>query len=401
LLFSKPSPEIAVQKSSADMGTITLPAPIAIKTVRKTAFYRPELDVVRFFAFLSVFIYHTAYYPADYFVQRHVPLWLAQIVTSVARAGAYGVDLFFVLSAYLITELLLREKEEQGRLHVKSFYIRRMLRIWPLYYFFIALAALVPFLNPEGAFNWRYVVPFLLLAGNWSTIAFGPPQSAALPLWSVSVEEQFYLLWPPIVARLSRRGIVIAAIAMIAMANIARVVVLLLHGGGWDVWANTFARLDPMAAGILLALLLRGNAPKIGPALRSAAIAGGILGIAITGYFAAPWGYTLPWRGTLISYPVVAAASTAIVLASIGISVRAGILEYLGKISYGLYVYHTACIWITDRYLQVRNGLTHMCLREIVALALTVGVSALSYALLEKPFLNLKRRFTFIHSRPV
>jgi peptidoglycan/LPS O-acetylase OafA/YrhL len=384
------------------MQTLTIPeSGVIARPVKKSAFYRPELDVVRFFAFLAVFVYHTAYYPVDYFVTRHVPLWLAHIVVSVARAGAYGVDLFFVLSAYLITELLLREKEERGTLHVKSFYIRRMLRIWPLYYFFIALAAFVPLLNPTGAFNFRYIIPFLLLAGNWSTIAFGPPQSAALPLWSVSVEEQFYLFWPPVVARLSRRGIVRAAVVMIVLANLTRVAVLLRHGGGWDVWVNTLARLDPMAAGILLAVLLGGRAPRIAPSLRVVAIAAGIACIAVTGYFAAPWGYSLPWRGTLISYPVVAAASTVIVLASIGISLRAGVLEYLGKISYGLYVYHTACIWITDRYLHVRNGLAHMCLRELIALALTIAISALSYAVIEKPFLNLKRKFTYVHSRPV
>src|SRR3984957_4767456 len=148
-----------------------------------------------------------------------------------------------------------------------------------------------------------------------------------------------------------------------------------------------------MAAGGLLAVLLGGRAPRFGPALRIAAIIVGIACIALTGYFAAPWGYSLPWRGTLISYPVVAAASTAIVLASIGISLRAGVLEYLGKISYGLYVYHTACIWITDRYLHVRNGLAHMCLRELIAMALTIAISALSYAVIEKPFLNLKRKF--------
>jgi peptidoglycan/LPS O-acetylase OafA/YrhL len=383
------------------MATVTLPEPAVASAAGKTAFYRPELDVVRFFAFLAVFVYHTAYYPADYFVQRHVPVWLAQIVVSVARAGAYGVDLFFVLSAYLITELLLREKDERGHLDVKAFYIRRMLRIWPLYYFFIALAATVPFLNPTGAFNFRYVVPFLLLAGNWSTIAFGPPQSAALPLWSVSVEEQFYLLWPPIVARLSRRGVVRAAVIMIALANLARVVILLRHGGGWDVWANTVARLDPMAAGILLAIFLGGRAPRMSSPWRAAAIAAGVGAIALAGYFAAPWGYSLPWRGTLISYPVVAAASTTIVLASVGISVRVGILEYLGKISYGLYVYHTACIWLTDRFLHLRNGLAHMCVREIAALGLTVAISAVSYALIEKPFLNLKRKFTYVRSRPV
>jgi peptidoglycan/LPS O-acetylase OafA/YrhL len=382
---------------------VATPAPAVayLRSPAKASFYRPELDVVRFFAFLSVFVYHTLYYPLDHLVGRGVPVWLTKLQVCISRGGAYGVDLFFVLSAYLITELLIREKEERGSLDVKSFYIRRILRIWPLYYFFVPFAAFVPFLNPVHAFTLRYLLPFLLLSGNWSTIIFGPPLSAALPLWSVSVEEQFYLLWPPIVARLSRRNIVFTALSMILLANVTRVVVLLLHGIGWSVWANTLARLDPMAAGILLAVLLCGGAPKIGYGLRLALIVCGVLCIALTGHFAAPWGDGLPWLGTLVSYPVVAGACTAIVFATIGIGVRLRPLEYLGKISYGLYVYHQMCIWITDKILHVPNGVLHMCLREVVALGITVVVSAVSYAVLEKPFLRLKRKFAYVDSRPV
>jgi len=367
----------------------------------RTFFYRPELDVVRFFAFLSVFIYHTLNASLDHLVGRHVPMWFAQLQVSISRAGAYGVDLFFVLSAYLITELLIREKETRGSLDVKSFYLRRILRIWPLYYFFVPLAALVPFLNPDHGFTLRYVVGFFFLARNWATIAFGPPYSAALPLWSVSVEEQFYLAWPPVVARLSRRQIALTAVSMIAVANAARVVMLLLHGNGWSVSANTLARLDPMAAGILLAVFLNGRAPNIDSVRRFVLIGGGVVAIAVTGHFAARWGYGLPWLGTLVSYPVVAASATAIVLGSIGIGLRMRPLEYLGKISYGLYVYHQMCIRIVDKYMRVQNGILHVCLREVAALSLTIAISAISYTLLEKPFLKLKEKFAHVNSRPV
>jgi len=382
--------------------TVAAPASAVLETKpsARTSFYRPELDVVRFFAFLAVFVYHTLNAPLDR-LAGHVPMWFARLQVSISRAGAYGVDLFFVLSAYLITELLLREKKARGTLDVKSFYLRRILRIWPLYYFFVPLAALVPFLNPQHEFTLKYVLGYLLLAGNWVTIAFGPPYSAALPLWSVSVEEQFYLLWPPVVARLSRRKIVYVAVAMLLVANAARVVVLLLHGNGWSVWANTFARLDPMAAGILLAAFLHGEAPKLSVLARCLMIGGGIVGIAVTGHHSAPWGSGLPWVGTLVSYPVVAVSATAIVLGAIGIGVRLRPLEYLGKISYGLYVYHQMCIWITDRWFHGRSGIIHASLREVVALALTIAVSAISYALLEKPFLNLKQRFAYVASRPV
>jgi peptidoglycan/LPS O-acetylase OafA/YrhL len=156
-----------------------------------------------------------------------------------------------------------------------------------------------------------------------------------------------------------------------------------------------------MAGGILLAVILRGRAPNVGLRTHLALIGMGVAAIGVTGHFAAPWGDGLPWLGTLVSYPVVAASATAIVLGTIGIGIRLRLLEYLGKISYGLYVYHQMCIWITDRFLHMKNGVLHTCVREVVALALTIAVSAVSYIVLEKPFLTLKQRLAYVPSRPV
>jgi peptidoglycan/LPS O-acetylase OafA/YrhL len=321
---------------------------------------------------------------------------------SSCLAGAYGVDLFFVLSAYLITELLLREKEEQGVLDVRSFYIRRILRIWPLYYFFILLAATVPFFNPYHSFTSRFVLPFLFLSGNWSLVAFGWPKSVADSLWSVSVEEQFYLLWPPIVAKLSRRGIVVAAMTMIVLANVARVCVLMLHGTTPQLWGNTFAHLDSIAAGILLAVLLSGRAPDIGYAMRMSLITSALIGLVLRAHFSEILPLdTLGWGETLLGWPIVAASCTAIVVTFIGLQARSRPLQYLGKISYGLYVYHMLCIRIAERILRHESGFLHQVLRIVLSLGITIVLSAVSYALLEKPFLNLKRRFTYVRSRPV
>ena len=368
----------------------------------RASFYRPELDMLRFFAFLTVFMTHTLWFPVGYFVSRHVPLWAAELLTSVTCAGSFGVDLFFVLSAYLITELLFREKEERGALDVKAFYIRRILRIWPLYYFFVAIGIIVPFLNPGHAFSMRYILPFLLLAGNWSTVFFGPLHTAVFPLWSVSIEEQFYLLWPPIVAKLSSRRILFIAAGMLVLASLTRLAAVSLHAKGWQVWQNTFARLDPIAAGILLAVLLRGRTPALSRGLRLALFACGVSFVILTGHYVASWGEGAPWVGTLVGFPVVAASCGLMVFACIGLRVRVRSLEYLGKISYGLYVYHYLCIMIAEKVLQA-NGVDHlyMLLREIMAFGLTVLMAAVSYAVLEKPFLNLKRRFTYIRSRPV
>lgn len=368
---------------------------------RKAAFYRPELDVLRFCAFLAVFVVHSAVYPVSELLAHHIPLWAAEIELSVARAGAYGVDVFFVLSAYLITELLLREKQEKGKLDVKSFYIRRMLRIWPLYYFFVPLVALVPFLNPLHAFSARYVAAFLLLAGNWSFVLFGWPNSVAVPLWSISVEEQFYLLWPPMVSKLSRRKIILSAIGMVILANAVRVWALWRHSTSQQLWGNTFAHLDSIAAGILIAALLRGAAPKIAMVWRFALLVGAATILSIRGHYVTILpDDALGWRGTILGYPLVTVACAVIVLAFIGTPLRSSVLIYLGKISYGLYVYHLMCIAICDRVLPEGHGLLNVFLNKSLALGLTISIAALSYAVLEQPFLRLKRKFTYVQSRP-
>ena len=113
---------------------------------KKSSFYRPELDCLRFFAFMTVFVHHSMPRTVEFYTTHHLPT----VLSNVAYAGAYGVDLFFCLSAYLITELLLREKEQVGHLNVKSFYIRRMLRIWPLYFTFVLFAFALTFVDPPN-----------------------------------------------------------------------------------------------------------------------------------------------------------------------------------------------------------------------------------------------------------
>jgi peptidoglycan/LPS O-acetylase OafA/YrhL len=366
---------------------------------RPASFYRPELDALRFFAFLSVFMFHSVYHPATYFAERHVPVWISRIASAITGAGGRGVDLFFVLSAYLITELLLQEKSRLGALDVKSFYVRRILRIWPLYYTFVILAAVVPFLNPWHNFTLRYVVPFMLLAGNWSTIVFGPTGSLAEPLWSVSVEEQFYLIWAPIVAKLSSRQITIAAGIMITLANAVRVVEVVRHATGWQIWANTLTHLDAMAGGILVAVLLRGGMPQISLWARFAIIGAGAAALAAANYLGGD--ASVSAIAVILGYPVVAFSCTVILVGVLGMQMRISLLRYLGKLSYGLYVYHLTGIRASGTLLPLRWGVAGIGIRAALALALTIAISAVSYRFFEAPFLKLKRRFTYVASRPV
>ncbi len=366
------------------------------------SFYRPELDTLRFLAFLGVFISHVLDYRVSFLLQHHIPFLLASIVVAIAQGGSYGVDVFFVLSAYLITELLLREKRATGKLRVPAVYLRRALRIWPVYYLVVLLAALVPALNPQHAFDSRYLPLFLMFMGNWSFVWFGWPWTVAAPLWSVSIEEQFYLVWPPVVARLSERQIVAATLGMIVLANVVRVHAAVL---GWEtqrLWGNTFAHLDSIAAGIAVAVALHGRTQVYRTSTRVALLLGALLCFSLRGHtvLIEP-GDRLGLAGTLIGYPSMVLASVALLMAFMGSSFRSRSLEYLGKISYGLYAYHALCLWALDRFWVGNHGLAHALLRIPVTLALTIAVAAISYRWIETPFLQLKRRFTLVSSRPV
>src|SRR5262249_37135014 len=176
-------------------------------------FYRPELDCLRFFAFFGVFVFHS--FPPDsaYYAVRRIPGGM--LLASISRAGSFGVDLFFLLSAYLITQLLLKEKVEAGGVHLKSFYIRRILRIWPLYFLGIGIAVGLSYVDHTQKFPLTYVAAFFLLCGNWLTSLVGFPGSVMNPLWSVSFEEQFYLVWPSVVARVRRQSLIVISCFLI------------------------------------------------------------------------------------------------------------------------------------------------------------------------------------------
>jgi peptidoglycan/LPS O-acetylase OafA/YrhL len=167
------------------------------KTSVGRRFYQPELDGGRFYAFLGVFVCHTLPFEAEFYRKLHLPLpW---VWGATVKAGAAGVDLFFALSAFLITSLLLKERQETGEISLKYFYLRRILRIWPLYFLVIALGIVLSHTVANQNLPWYYIAGYLLFVGNWVHAVFGRPESIAFPLWTVSIEEQFYLFWPLIV----------------------------------------------------------------------------------------------------------------------------------------------------------------------------------------------------------
>jgi peptidoglycan/LPS O-acetylase OafA/YrhL len=364
---------------------------------RPTAsFYRPELDALRFFAFLAVYLNHTVLLDPG-----HGAHW-KRLLGGFGASGAFGVDLFFALSAYLITELLLRERMRTGKLDVRAFYVRRILRIWPLYFVFLAAMALLPM----DGMTPHYALGFALFAGNWMYIVH-PLHTMAAPLWSVSVEEQFYLLWPWAVRKGSAARIAWLAggIAVLALAT-AIGLQLLGIGEPW-ISKNSITRADGIAFGVLLAVALRGGVPTISTRARLAMLCAALLALGLIGT-QNPFEGGVHLMKTALVYPAAALLCVGILVAVLGAQGRLGrllnhpALVYLGRISYGLYVFHQVGLAIADHEFpehlhEVHQWIPHFAL----GLAITFALAAVSYKLLEQPFLRLKRRrYTIIESRP-
>jgi peptidoglycan/LPS O-acetylase OafA/YrhL len=348
-------------------------------THSRVDFYRPELDVLRFGAFLLVFLHHALSHDAAGYLAAGIPKHAASVLAGVARAGGLGVDLFFALSAYLITELLLRERRSRGFIDVRAFYSRRILRIWPLYY--VALFILAPAMSmlPGEHLPWRYSLAFGVFGGNWACAAWGYPSSSFALLWSVSIEEQFYLVWPWLV-RFGATCLRRIAYGMLAIASLTRVVLAIREVQHPGIWCNTLARLDPIAGGALLACFLNGSVPRYSARSRFLRIGSGAMLLIASGAGGSNAGWPV-----LITYPLAAVASVAIIGGVLGARLRTG--AYLGKISYGLYVFHVAAMRLVPS--------------PILAMPLTIAAAALSYRYLESPFLRLKNRFTPISKSPL
>jgi peptidoglycan/LPS O-acetylase OafA/YrhL len=368
----------------------------SVATPTTSRFYRPELDVLRFVAFLMVYLTHTI--PDT----PGSPRW----VLALSNATGFGVQVFFVLSAYLITELLTREKRVTGRLNAKAFYARRILRIWPLYFFALGAGFLFSRLHPAGAISVHALVAYLFLAGNWYTSRYGYLAFAIGPLWTISVEEQFYLAWPLLVRYLTRRNIAVVCCAGWAASQIVLICLCARHAlFEPTIWTNTLVQLQYFALGAGVSLFLNGSAPRIRGSLRGLLIASAFLLL-----FAADLVLNPDRADGLTSvahtYPemlLVGAAVTLMLVGFLNWSVFNGwrSIRYLGKISYGLYVYHLPCLTIISKIFVRSMGHDSPLADFALGLPLTIGIAAISYRYFESPFLRMKERFEIVKTRAV
>ena len=381
-----------------------LPAPSPVLSKR---FYFPELDAIRIFLFFGVWAYHALPLQDHYYVDHHIPQVLASLITTAIKACMCSLDVFFILSAFLITELLLRERALRGAVDLKTFYVRRLLRIWPLYFFVIALAGFLSLFDRSQTVGWSYALSFLFFVGNWIMAIRGFPRATILvPLWSVSFEEQFYLLWPLVLRKSSLRTIRRIAIGLLLAASLTRLILLLKHAGGDPIWYNSFARLDSIACGILLAVILHGRATfRLRLPARMSLLALGVSAWMLVGRYCGLLDSAPALAGGMIGYPLMSLGGVAIFLSVLGAArdgfpfLKNSLLVHLGKISYGLYAFHLLGLRFSTYLFAGYHHAFGWTLSLLLSLVITLLLAAASFKWLESPFLRLKQnRFTYVPS---
>jgi peptidoglycan/LPS O-acetylase OafA/YrhL len=335
----------------------------------------PQLDAVRGIAILLVLIHNT-----EAFSSLHLE--------AISTYGWMGVDLFFVLSGFLITGILLDAKQSEA--YFKNFYARRCLRIWPLYYsLLIFMFLIVPHLHPSDAHNifersspwWAYP----LFLQNFLVAVPAEAAGALGVTWSLAIEEQFYLVWPLVVRYFSAPQIKRIAVIVILASPALRYFLALHHV---NIYSNFFCRLDGLMAGALLAVVLRSEIfvpPKYVKLAWVSFLIAACLAILAENQ-QARW----------IAFSMTSLASVSLVYLSlfspgkwVQSFFRNRFLTYTGIISYGLYLLHKIPLDVTKEMHADR----HPILSIFVILVSSYLLAAISYVLLEKPFLKLKRFF--------
>jgi len=369
----------------------------------------PALDGLRGLAVLAVMLMHfTILTPM---LLSPAPL-LNRIVVDIASAGWIGVDLFFVLSGFLITGILYDARE--SREYFRNFYMRRVLRIFPLYFAtLIVLFVIVPWAAPNlihheastrasEVWIWTYLSNWRIAdIGNWMAV---PPLTGHF--WSLAVEEQFYFIWPWIVLWASGRTLIRLCASVVVIAFGLRVIAMAAGTNTLAIFVATPTRMDSLAVGALIAVGIRSETPDF---WRRVMIRAGILGGAALGIYAGITGTLGQFDVGMQSagYTLLALTFGGLLVWTLGAGFGSPLqrllalrgLRYIGTRSYALYVLHPLVVMLLFRVWFAKLGtapprdVAWQAGFWILATLASMAAAEMSWQLLERRCLALKRFF--------
>jgi peptidoglycan/LPS O-acetylase OafA/YrhL len=349
----------------------------------------PGLNSLRFYAALAVVVEHVR-------IQFSGDSTLFKIVSLLFVNAQNAVNLFFVLSGFLITYLFLQERATTGAICIRNFYIKRALRILPLYYWIALLGLIIfPILFGPGYPLYGLPVPRLILVfallPNFASITV-----PMVHIWSIGVEEQFYVLWPW--ANRSDKIMLQASIGIILLKLLLTPVIVSFHNENTEILFYGL-RFESMAIGALGAYVYAKNLPSLTWIYHAWIQALSIAGFAYLMVFDTRLNtYNTMWSSLIHIILIMNVATNPHSF----LKLNSPLFEKLGEISYGLYMYHFPMLYLIH-IVAYQTGLERMWGSPFLLLISTVAstciIASLSYRWFETPFLQLKRKFTVLPSK--
>ena len=372
----------------------------------KTQGFIPALDGLRGIAILLVLLHHMTLYRPDEGVDR----WIA----TVPLSGWIGVDLFFVLSGFLITGILLDSRDSKN--YYTSFYARRALRIFPLYYLCLFLGLVLLPMLPElhrvivGPYEVPPKLPYWLYMTNFSIADRGMVHGWLDVAWSLAIEEQFYIIWAPLVFLCPPRYLGILCTSLLIFSPLARTSAISKGMQPEDIYVITLYRLDGLAMGALIAWAQRHATLPQSPrsiALAALACCGGMLAIVVTAGDAWWWNP----RMQQIGFSLIALGGAVMLIGAVALpasnlwprALSAGWLRAFGKYSYCLYLIHLPIQRVVREYVFEPREYNYLfpspwvaqIIYYVLAIAPCFLLARLSWTFFEGPILRLKEKFPY------
>ncbi len=358
----------------------------------------PALDGVRGLAILLVLAHNFHEFDAP-------PSLLGKILSLAMNWGWVGVQLFFVLSGFLITGVLLDTRRASN--YFGAFYGRRSLRIFPLYYsLLLVVFVILPLFIGHQVQGYQHQIWLWTYLANW-VVPFGLAVPAFAAFWSLAVEEQFYLVWPFVVLRLSSRRLGWLCIALAVLSLASRIIMVSSGVSSEGIYMFTISRLDALVLGAAAALLLRSPTGADWVERRLSAISLGALALFVAGGVVTGAYPRASVPTQTLGYSILAVVFTVVVVATVvSHSHRGRLARWLsfaplravGKYSYAMYVFHKFLHDdlgepLLNRWFARPHSAPLAFTYFVVMTLLTFVAGFLSYHLLEKHFLRLKGRF--------
>lgn len=358
--------------------------------------YDSGIDVVRFIAFFLVFIHHFVYRGGNSITDSPYAYWQSPFVDTLAFFGSEGVTIFFCLSGFLLSKLLIRELTETGKLSVGKFYVRRALRIWPLYFSFLLFCII--FSSPLGnqSISSSELPSLLTFTYNWQQIFTGESRGVAAILWSISVEEQIYLFLPLLLVIFSRWSFKKLSLILVVSGIIVRI---LFYINDIALYRNTLSYISTVGIGMHYAIF----EDRIKVWCRTHKFMSfSLFSLLSISYIFLFKSFSLNGFEVIFTFDITGLLT---VMFLIMLSTDHGkipneflrIFSYLGRRTYGMYLFHWPILGLmVSNNIFFNDSLGFSFIGLFFAISTVFAAAILSYRFLESPFLNLRRKFQYV-----